>query len=159
MKRTPLKRKTPLRKKKAQGIDSLKSKVWDIFSKYIRMRDCLRTKGNLDWGNCITCGTMINRKDGDAGHFIQGRRNSILFSEKCVHLQCRRCNRFLGGEPLKYRRAIIKLYGEGIDIELEDLGMETKKFSIPELEELKAYYTERIREFEKGNYEIVWREE
>ena len=73
-------------------------------------------------------------------------------------MQCHRCNRFRGGEPLKYRRAVIRLYGEGIDTQLEDDAMEIKTFSYPELEVLKAYYKERIRQFELGNYEIVWRD-
>ena len=135
--------------KKIKTLPKLKGEVWNIFSRYIRMRDCLKTMGILDWGNCITCTALIRLKDGDAGHFIQGRMNSILFEETCVHLQCHRCNRFLGGEPLKYRRAIIRLYGEGYDIKLEEQAMETRKFSRTELEDMKKEYQEKIKELEQ----------
>ena len=135
-------------KPKHKSIKRLKSEAWDIFSEYIRKRDCLRTTGDIDWGKCITCQSLIQRKAGDAGHFIQGRHNSILFDETCVHLQCRRCNRFLGGEPLKYRREIVRMYGEGYDIKLEEQAMETKQFTIPELEELKTSLRKKIKELE-----------
>ena len=46
---------------------------------------------------------------------------------------------------MEYRRQIIKLYGEGADIELEDKAQEIKKFTIPELEELALYYKEKLR--------------
>lgn len=131
---------------KVKSISKLKKEVWDICSKYVRTRDCLKTTGTVDFGNCITCTALIRLKDGDAGHFIQGRMNSILFDETCVHLQCRRCNRFLGGEPLKYRRAIIRLYGEGYDVQLEERAMETKKFTRTELAELKEYFTQKLKE-------------
>jgi len=131
---------------KRKSVEKMKGQVWVLCSKYIRMRDCLRTTGDIDWGKCITCEALKRREEGDAGHFISGRGNSILFDETCVHFQCRRCNRFLGGEPLKYRREIIKLYGEGYDVLLEEKAMGTKKFSVEELEDLKRYFTEKIKE-------------
>lgn len=131
---------------KHKSISKAKEETWKVFSRYIRMRDCLRTTGTLEFGKCITCTAQISIKEADAGHFVPGRRNSILFDETCVHLQCRRCNRFLNGEPLKYRRAIIALYGEGKDIELEDRALAERKYSMIELYELKEYYQERIKE-------------
>ena len=138
------------KRKKTKTLSKLKEEVWDIFSEYIRKRDCLKTTGDIDWGKCITCEVLRPRKEGDAGHFIPGRHNSILFEETCVHFQCRRCNRFLGGEPLKYRRAIIRLYGEGYDIKLEERAMETRKFSKAELEDMKKEYQQKIKELEGG---------
>lgn len=132
--------------KKLKSKRKLKAQVWKLFSKYIRLRDCLRTTGSPDWGKCITCKALTPFKEGDAGHFIQGRLNSILFDETCTHFQCRSCNRFRGGEPLKYRREIEKLYGEGYDLILEERAMPTKTFSIEELEQLKETYKQKIKQ-------------
>ena len=136
--------------KKAKSIKGLKGQVWVIFSKYIRMRDCLRTTGTLKHGKCISCGDLRPINQCDAGHLISRWYGSTLFDERNVHLQCKRCNNM--GETLKYRRAIIKLYGEGIDIELEDKATEIKHFTIPELEGMKKYYAEKVKELEKGEY-------
>ena len=142
-------------KVKQKSVRSLKDKVWPVFSLYIRMRDCLRTTGKPDWGICITCGEPRHIKDADAGHFIQGRHNSILFDETCVHFQCRSCNRFKGGRQLEYRRAIIQLYGEGYDEELERRNNQTKHFTIEELEKLLDYYKQKAKELEVNEKTIL----
>jgi len=100
----------------------------------------------LEDGNCITCSRLLKRKEAHAGHFIPRNYGATLFDETNVHLQCPQCNCFGHGEVLKYRRAIEKLYGEGYDVLLEEKAMVTKKFSVEELEDLKRYFTERIKE-------------
>jgi hypothetical protein len=130
------------------SISSLKKKCWNQFSKYIRLRDCLKTTGSPDYGKCITCGRLVGITRADAGHFISRRFNSTLFDERNVHLQCKQCNGF-GGNLLEYRRQIIKLYGEGADTLLEDKATEIKKFTPQELIELEGYYKNKIKEFAK----------
>ena len=127
-------------------LSSLKKKVSTEFSKYIRLRDALKTTGSLTDCKCITCGKMQPIKDIDAGHFVSRRYNNTLFNERNVHAQCRYCNRFLGGNLLEYRRQIVKLYGEGADIELEDLATEIKKFTPQELEELLEIYKQKNKQ-------------
>ena len=133
-------------KKKQPSISALKKKAWVVFSQYIRMRDCLKTTGSLDYGKCITCGRLVGITRADAGHFISRRFNSTLFDERNVHLQCKQCNAF-GGQPLEYRRQIIKLYGEGADVELEDKAIEIRKFTPRDLIDLTEYYKNKVREF------------
>ena len=133
---------------KHKSIGKLKKEVWDICSQYIRLRDCLRTTGTSDYGNCITCTKLVHRKDADAGHFIGREHTPTLYDERNVHLQCKRCNAF-GGETLKYRRAVIELYGEGVDVELEDKATEIKKFTRDELAELKEYFTKKLKELKE----------
>lgn len=135
--------------KKPKSIKSLKAQVWQLFSKYIRMRDCLRTTGCASFGLCITCGKRYHFKLLQAGHFIPGRHNVNLFSEEGTHAQCYNCNINLRGNTLEYRRQIIRLYGEGYDIQLEEKAMETKQFTIPELEELKETFKQKVKELEK----------
>jgi hypothetical protein len=132
-------------KKNKVSISSLKKKTWVEFSRYIRLRDCLKTTGSPDYGKCITCGRLVGITRSDAGHFISRRFSSTLFDERNVHLQCKQCNGF-GGNLLEYRRKIIKLYGEGADIELEDKATEIKKFTPQELLDLTEYYKNKVKE-------------
>jgi len=136
------------KERKTKSIGKLKKEAWDVFSLYTRMRDCLRTRATLDFGNCITCTKLVRRNEADAGHFIGRTHNATFFDERNVHLQCKHCN--ITGETLKYRREIIRLYGEGIDVELEDKAIEKKKFTRAELIELKELYTQKIKELENG---------
>ena len=96
------------------------------------MRDCLRTTGCTSWGLCITCGKRYHIKLLQAGHFIPGRHNANLFSERGTHAQCYNCNINLKGNSLEYRRKIIELYGEGADLELEEEARQIKKVTIPD---------------------------
>jgi len=135
-------------KKKQPSISTLKKKCWATFSLYIRMRDCLKTTGCTSWGLCITCQKRLHIKMLQAGHFIPGRHNANLFSEKGVHAQCYNCNVNLKSNPFEYRRQIIKLYGEGYDEVLEKESQQIKKFTPQDLIDLNEYYKTKIKELE-----------
>ena len=128
------------RRVKQPSKKTTKRKAWSAFSKYIRLRDCLKTTGTLTHGKCITCGKLLSISFCDAGHFVSRRYNSTLFDERNCHVQCRYCNRYLNGNLLEYRRQIINLYGEGSDIALENKAKEIKKYAIENLTELERYY-------------------
>lgn len=132
---------------KKPTVKVLKKKTWDIFSKYIRLRDCLKTTQTKDALKCISCGRLVKFHECDAGHFISRRFNATLFDERNVNGQCKGCNGF-GGNLLAYRRGLIRKYGEGIDIELEDLATEIKKFTPQELLEKIVYYQKKINHLE-----------
>ena len=72
--------------------------AWVIFSKYIRMRDCLRTTGLPDVGRCYTCGALKPIQELDAGHFVKSIHKDVKFDERNVRAQCRKCNSFEGGQ-------------------------------------------------------------
>ena len=137
------------KKEKKPSLSKLKKKVWVLFSQYIRLRDCLKTTGCKSFGLCITCGKRYHFKLLQAGHFISGRHNANLFNEEGCHAQCYNCNINLRGNTLEYRRQVIKLYGEGYDEILEKKSQETKKFTIPELEDLIIELKEKIKLLEK----------
>jgi len=126
-------------------LSSTKKRAWTYFSKYIRLRDALKTTGDIYYCKCFTCGRLEPIQNMDAGHFISRRFNSTLFDERNVHAQCTYCNLFLRGNQLEYRRQLVKMYGEGIDVELEDKATETKKYTIPELKEFIAELKEKMR--------------
>lgn len=128
---------------KKKTVSSLKKKAWALFSYYIRLRDCLKTTGSPEWGECISCDETKHISGLDAGHFI-AKKNSNYFSERGVNAQCRKCNRFLGGNQLSYRRGIIERYGEGADLELEGEARQIKQFSLQELEALIVDLKEKI---------------
>ncbi len=124
---------------------NLKKKCWDIFSQYIRTRDCLITTGCPDWGLCVTCQKRYHKKLLQAGHFISGRHLSNLFSERGTHAQCYNCNINLKGNTLEYRRQIIKLYGIGIDEELENIAKENIQIKPYQYEAMIEDYKTRTK--------------
>lgn len=86
--------------------------LWKTFSRYIRLRDCIKTTGSIYKGRCRTCGRIYQIGKLQAGHFVPGRATSILFDEDCAHAQCYRCNVILGGNWPKYYKFMQQEYGQ-----------------------------------------------
>jgi len=132
-----------------KSVSSLKKKAWTLFSIYIRLRDCLKTTGTTEYGKCITCSQTKSFSELQAGHFIAGRSNAVLFDEKGVFAQCYRCNVGLHGNVLEYRRKIIEMYGPGSDELMEQESKKLKKFTVDELEDLIKSLKEKILTLEE----------
>uniref|UniRef100_A0A6H2A2S0 Putative lambda recombination protein n=1 Tax=viral metagenome TaxID=1070528 RepID=A0A6H2A2S0_9ZZZZ len=122
------------KKLKRKSLSKVKKDCWDLFSRYIRLRDCLKTTGCSSFGLCVTCDKRYHFKLLQAGHFISGRKNANLFSEEGTHAQCYNCNINLRGNTLEYRRKIIQMYGEGYDEVLEKESQKVVKITIPDIE-------------------------
>jgi 5-methylcytosine-specific restriction endonuclease McrA len=132
--------------KPKKSIPKLKKEVWEVFSRYIRLRDALRTTGTQDYVACISCGKVIPTSESQAGHFISRRHGATLFDETNVHAQCVRCNVFLHGNLLDYRTQLNKLYGDNYDVILKERGATAKRFTKEELNKLKEEYKQKIKE-------------
>ncbi len=112
------------------------------------MRDCLEATGTINHGRCCTCNRSYSFDKLQAGHFVPGRMDSILFEPTCVHSQCYRCNIKLGGNWVKYHRYMQNKYGQ---MEIDRLmGLSEKKCKITSewIETTTAYYLEKIEEME-----------
>lgn len=121
---------------KVKTISQLKKKAWEVFSRYIRTLE-------MDWreyAKCVTCQELKPWKQQQAGHFIPGRHNSILFDERNVHVQCYRCNVLLKGNPRKYDKFMRETYGPEVIEELERLDIQTKQFTREDLENIINKY-------------------
>jgi uncharacterized C2H2 Zn-finger protein len=89
------------------GHSKAEKKAWLWFSRYIRERD---NEGGIF--RCPTCGAVKPIEEADAGHYISRVRKSVMFDEMNVHAQCRKCNRFMGGQHFLYRRWLVERHGE-----------------------------------------------
>ncbi len=90
---------------KKPSLTTLKKKAWKLLSVLVRT-DELDSKGRA---KCFTCGIKKPWKKMYAGHFVQGRRPSILLVEKIIRVQCVGCNRFRHGN---LNRFTVKMFYE-----------------------------------------------
>lgn len=113
-----------------------------VFNKWIRLRDAGQP--------CISCGTTADVQYA-AGHFrTTAAAPALRFEPLNVHLQCNRyCNMALSGNLLAYKPNLIKKIGEEAVAWLEG-PHEPKRYTIPDLIEIKAKYRKLIREIEKS---------
>lgn len=133
-------------KKKTISTSKAKAKAWQEFSKFIRTRDSIATTGDTDSGVCCTCGKLIPFKQSQAGHFIAGRTNALLFDEDIVHLQCYACNVCNHGEQLEYYYYMKRHYTEDQILEMRKLRYQTVKYTTDDLLQIADRYKEKTEE-------------
>ena len=126
MKRSRLRRKSKTPKAKAKAL------AWGAFSAYIRQRDPL----------CVTCGAPTKQ----SGHFIDGRRNAVLFSEEGVHGQCAMCNVYLHGNKVQYWLFMEKTYGRPTIDRLIAESKLTIQYKKSDYERIESQYRQKLQE-------------
>src|SRR6476661_7562783 len=123
--------------KKELTHPKLLEKAQRVFNSYIRARDA-----GLP---CICCGSM---NTAHAGHYLsQGHHSALRFNEENVNLCCVKCNTYLGGNLINYRRGLVKKIGaERVEF-LEGSAERRKahKWSRTELLALIEYYQQKIK--------------
>lgn len=125
---------------KLKSVSFYKKKAWKLFSELIR-----RAHANPNgMTQCVTCRLWFEWKKLQAGHFIPGRHNSILFDERGVHPQCMRCNVFLRSNPREYDAFMRKTYGAKVIKELERKDKELHQFTRQELMALIETYKDKL---------------
>lgn len=139
-------------KAKPKSIAYWKKRVWKLVSEYIRRRAADEAKQG-GYAQCCSCGTWRNWKDGDAGHFIDGRHNSIVYDPRNVHFQCKPCNGSFINQKYdrheikkRYEEFMVKRYGAEVVEELRQKDKENKQWSIPELQALIETYKSKIKQ-------------
>lgn len=131
--------------KKKQTLKRLKDLAWKEFSKYIRTK-----YSKNGYCKCVTCGKIAPIKEMQAGHFVSGRTNSVLFDEDLVRPQCFGCNYGQGGEYARYFLYFKKCEGKS-DEELEEyLNRKHKivKYTPQDLIDIRNKYIKKCKELE-----------
>ena len=128
-----------------------KDKAWKAFSAYIRKRDCLRFTGKDDEGMCVTCKRWYPRKSLQAGHFIGGRTNAVLFNERIVYSQCYGCNVGRSGNYLEYYYFMVDELGsrDAVDELVAKLKQINIKYTLDDYKKLEQHYLESEKKLKK----------
>ena len=134
--------------KKKHGILWWRGKAWDAFSIFIRLRDSIgQPIVGPRIGRCCTCGKLypaFGKGCMQAGHYVPGRSNAVLFEEHNTHAQCYNCNVNLKGNPIKYRKFIERKYGIPERDRLEALQDKRLMFDVEDYAEIKARYEKMV---------------
>lgn len=146
--------KVPTKRKKSSPRALAKKKAWETFSLYIRTRDCIRFTGDPEQGMCVTCKSFKPRKELQAGHFVGGRGNAVLFDERLVYSQDGYCNQKppmgLGGNYAAYT---LFMFDEGYSREEIEgflaLKGTTKQYKLNDFIEIEAKYKQKLEDLLK----------
>jgi len=130
-------------REKLKTLSQYEAEAKKSFQHWVRLRD-----KDLP---CISCGEF--HKDlWDGGHYFKAELYSgLIFDERNVHKQCRRCNRFQGGNEIQYRLGLVERFGGEFVYQLEKDSIEKRvyKFTKQELIAKKLQYDIKIKELKK----------
>jgi hypothetical protein len=140
-------RRADLQKSKAKLADLKPLSHWlsltqDVVNAYVRLRDA-----HLP---CVSCGAT-SAATWDAGHFYsRGARPNLRFEPLNIAKQCRKCNHYTSADVQDaFRRELKRRIGvKAFNMLKRD--HEPRKWTREALEELRAYYRQKIREMERG---------
>ena len=121
-------------REKLKTLGEFESEAKKEFQKFIRKRDAELP--------CISCGTMTTDL-WDGGHFKKAELYSgVIYDEMNCHKQCRKCNRFLGGNELNFREGLVVRYGEAYVLEIEQRAAQLRvyKYTKDQLKEIREKY-------------------
>lgn len=130
-----------LNKKTYQQLINLLDKEVSIY---------VRNKAAVNgWCFCYTCGAPHPVSEIDAGHYISRRYHATRYELDNIRPQCSGCNKFRGGEPVKFRMRLVEEIGEERVRRLESLAVMNGDKHLPR-EELIG----KIKEFKAKNKEV-----
>ena len=128
---------------KKPTVSSLKKKCDTVFSQYVRR------KGGKVYTRCYTCRVRKKWKELQCGHFISRGYNSVRYDEMNTRPQCVGCNMFQHGKHPEFALKLLEEYGEAEFKKLLKRGKETHQFTIKELQGIKEYYEDKLKELDE----------
>ena len=119
-----------------------------IFSQYIRLKYA-NEYGEVE---CYTCGSKMNWKEAQNGHFYSRARYTTRWDEANCRVQDYRCNVALSGNYIVYTRNMLAEIGEEALDELENRSKSVEKMPTSLLLEKIDYYKTEVARIksEKG---------
>jgi len=147
MKRTPLKRKSGLKrstkrlaKNRLTPIGTLKRNAWKAISAFVRKRDkmCVTCKVNP----AVHCGHYRHNTERNAD--LGG--NALWYDERNLHGQCAGCNTYKYGALDQYALYLTDKFGHEVLKEIDTLWRTPRKWTRQEIEDVASYYTALTKE-------------
>lgn len=128
-------------------ITTLKKKLDNIFSRYIRLRDAIKIEGDETKGKCITCGKIGYIKEMHCGHYVPRNVLATRYDEDNCHLQCPSCNLWKnkGVMMIEYREKLVQKIGEDKVKELESKRWNITKLDAKWYEDKIQHYKEQVQ--------------
>jgi len=132
-------------------LDSLKTasdyikEAQVAFNSYIRVRDKHK--------QCISCGCLpgdtVQGGKFDAGHYrSRGSASHLRYHLLNCHSQCVKCNRYLSGNVVEYRKGLIARIGAE-RVEKLEMDNNPRKLTIDYLKRVKKIFNYRKRIYER----------
>jgi hypothetical protein len=125
-----------MKKMSAVPLSKQVAKTQRVFNTYIRKRD--KDKG------CVSCKSP--KVEHASHYFSAGKYPALRFHEDNVHGSCLRCNYFMAGNLIEYRKTLVKRIGnERLELLEGQANRKVHKWSVLELQTIEQEYKQKIK--------------
>lgn len=141
-----LHKKATADERKAYKEEKLKCKSLGEYKKEAQIAiNAYRREYGLSLGmGCVSCGTKNGKING--GHYRSvGSSPSTRFEEINIWPQCERCNSYLSGNLIEYRKNLLKIIGQE-KLDWLEGPHDPKHYTKEELVEIKKTYQRKLKE-------------
>jgi hypothetical protein len=133
--------------KALETYPQLVEKAQAAFNAFVRARDA----GKL----CISCNTRLPEGGVgggfDCGHYrSRGSAPHMRFVEDNAHGQCKKCNRYMSGNAVEYRKGLIDRIGI-VRVEQLERDQTLRKYTREGLEEIVKHYRTEARKLKNAS--------
>jgi len=117
--------------------------------KYIQLYVRLLETDENGYGTCCSCGKLLTWAETQGGHFQpKGRNyNAASMEEDNIHLQCSKCNLYMGGNPAGYIEYMLKNYDEKTIDRIKQLSYQT--LDCNQIDEIAHIYKQKCIDLAK----------
>ena len=150
-------------KPKRKIPNNIRERCLASFQKLRRVEEA-NDSGNV---TCISCGKVMHWKEAQGGHYSTRMNRATELEHDNVWPQCSQCNGYLHGNPIDYRRRLVRRIGEDRVVRIENMaasnkGDETSTEQLTDEDKVravqkksKAWYLERKREFDERIRQLI----
>jgi len=143
--KTNLARESKAIKESLKTASDYVSEAQAAFNGYIRARDKEKP--------CISCGSSNNNSASggafDAGHYrSRGSAGHLRYNTLNCWGQCKKCNRYLSGNVVEFRKRLIDRIGS-VRVEALEHDNGARRFTIEYLKRIKKIFTKRKKLYEE----------
>jgi len=129
------------KRKKQKSMAKVVNECAELLQKLVR----LKAADSNGYVQCVTCGVKKPWQEMQGGHFISRVKTAHKLLEENIHPQCGKCNGYLRGNMVAYTLYMEDMYGRDFVEELLATQNQTKKYSRPEIEEIKENLKKELK--------------
>ena len=135
--------------KKRKTTAKLVNECAEILQRIVRIK-----ASKNGYANCVTCGVNKPWQELQGGHFISRVKTAHKLLEENIHPQCGKCNGYLRGNMVAYTLYMEDMYGRDFVEELLATQNQTKKYSRPEIEDIKENLKKELKKLENEAFSV-----
>ena len=101
---------------------------------------------------CVSCRRLLPLDTAQVGHFIPRKHFAVRWDLRNINLQCPHCNKWLSGNLVEYRKALIEMHGVEEVVKMETFYREPPRYTVFDLQEIVKQYQGILLKYQQSAF-------